>query len=103
MTFQNKTSSESDNTTLDSVKIHKASWFNEESFYYMHSYMVLETELSSYESLNREKLGIPEHQTKKYYVTEKNSLGVIWNMFYTLNEATWLKTEHDGSVSNREA
>jgi hypothetical protein len=43
---------------------------------------LLETELSAYEKANKKLLGIPERQITKFYVTEKNDLGIIWNVFY---------------------
>lgn len=56
----------------------------------------METELSEYEQENRERLNISSDQLVKYYVTEKNDMGIIWNVFYDLNKALTLKTEHDG-------
>jgi hypothetical protein len=38
----------------------------------------------------------------KYYVTEKNDLGVIWNAFYNWDQAKNLKTEHNGYQWRRE-
>ena len=32
----------------------------------------------------------------KYYVTEKNDLGITWTMFYDFEDAKYIKTEHDG-------
>ena len=48
-----------------------------------------------------EKLNHPgvEH---KYYVTEKNDLGIIWSVFYDFDNATSIKTEHDGYRWHRE-
>ena len=67
---------------LDNVKVVKAYWLYEQRWVYQHSYMVLEAELSNYELQHRSDLGIPEGQNVKYYVTEKNDLGIIWNVFY---------------------
>ena len=67
---------------LDNVKVQKAYWLYEQRWVYQHSYMVLEAELSPYEYEHRADLGIPEGQKVKYYVTEKNDLGIIWNVFY---------------------
>ena len=71
-------------------------WFYEQRWVYQHSYMVLEAELSQYEKLHRASLGIPEGQNIKYYVTEKNDLGIIWNVFYDFKLAKVTKTEHNG-------
>ena len=58
--------------------------------------MVLEAELSQHEQLHRTTLGIPKGQNVKYYVTEKNDLGIIWNVFYDYKRAKETKTEHNG-------
>lgn len=81
---------------IDEVKIRSVSWMYEPRLYYQHSFLLLETDLSAYERVHRKELGIPKGQTTKYYVTEKNDLGVIWNVFYDLRSATLIKTEHDG-------
>ena len=81
---------------LDFVPILSIAWYYEPRVYYQHSYLVLKTPLSNFEIENRLKLGIPEAVDVKYYVTEKNDLGIIWNVFYTLEEAINVKTEHDG-------
>ena len=45
---------------------------------------------------------MPESQEVKYYVTEKNDLGVIWNVFYDWDSARNVKTEHDGYMWRRD-
>lgn len=81
---------------VDMVQVKRIIWFYEQRVYYQHSYLVLETELSDFEKTHRETLGLKASQAKKYYVTEKNDLGVIWNVFYDWESARNLKTEHDG-------
>ena len=71
-------------------------WYYEQHWVYQHSYMVLEAVLSQYEQLHRATLGIPEGQNVKYYVTEKNDLWIIWNVFYDFKRAKETKTEHNG-------
>jgi hypothetical protein len=43
------------------------------------------------------------HAEEKFYVTEKNDLGIIWNVFYTWEEAVNIKTEHDSYQWRRES
>ena len=62
----------------------------ENRFYYQHSFVILKAPLTDPE---RELF---PNLTYKYYVTEKNDLGIIWQLFYTYDEAMNIKTEHDG-------
>ena len=93
---------EKNHNLVDSVKILKSYWFYEQRYYYQHSFVILETELSEFEKKHREEIGINEKQSVKYYVTEKNDLGVIWNAFYNWDQAKNLKTEHNGYQWRRE-
>ena len=43
-----------------------------------------------------------EEKKYKYYVTEKNDLGIIWSVFDNFEEAKYIKTEHDGYKWKRE-
>ena len=52
--------------------------------------------------LSDEEKRIMSHVDFKYYVTEKNDLGVIWSVFYDWDSAISLKTEHDGYRWKRE-
>ena len=58
--------------------------------------MVLKTDLSE-----REKEIFPDLK-HKYYVTEKNDIGIIWSLFYSLDEAINMKTEHNGDKFKRD-
>ena len=75
---------------MDEVKILSMHWYYEHRVYYQHSFVVLKTELSE-----GEKEIFPDVDYK-YYVTEKNDLGVIWSVHYDWHNATNMKTEHDG-------
>ena len=81
---------------LDNVKVLSIAWYYEPRVYYQHSYLVLKTALSDFERENRAALGLKDHAEYKYYVTEKNDMGIIWTSFYTLDEAINVKTEHNG-------
>jgi len=81
---------------LDDVKVLSVAWYYEPRVYYQHSYLVLKTPISDFERSNRATFGIPSHLEHKYYVTEKNDLGIIWTSFYTMDEAVNVKTEHNG-------
>ena len=57
---------------IDNVPVHEILWMYEQHYYYQHTFMILKTPLSPAEQLLFPNL------TYKYYVTEKNDLGVIW-------------------------
>jgi len=86
---------------LDNVKVLTFFWYYEQRYVYQHSYIVLEAELSEFERSHKEMLGIPTNQTSKFYVTEKNDLGIIWNVFYDFKSAKEIKTEHNGDQFKR--
>lgn len=81
---------------LDNVRVLSVAWYYEPRVYYQHSYLVLKTPLSHFEQANRAALGLSDDLEYKYYVTEKNDMGIIWTSFYTLDEAINMKTEHNG-------
>ena len=64
--------------------------------------MIIETDLSDFERKHKEELGLPEGQDFKYYATEKNDLGIIWNVFYNMDKARNFKKEHDGFEMERD-
>ena len=66
---------------LDKVKVLSIAWYYEPRVYYQHSYLVLKTPLSEFERDNREAFGLKDHVEYKYYVTEKNDMGIIWTSF----------------------
>ncbi|CDW81841.1 UNKNOWN [Stylonychia lemnae] len=76
---------------LDEVIPQEIFWQYEQRYYYQHTFMIIKTNLS-----NIERELLPANVTHKYYVTEKNDLGIIWQVYYTWDDAVNLKTEHDG-------
>ena len=60
--------------------------------------MVLKTELSE-----PEKELFSSDIKYKYYVTEKNTQGVLWSVFYDWQNATSIKIDHSGNYVNRDS
>lgn len=81
---------------FDNVKVEHVYWLYEHRIYYTHTFIILKTKLSP-----QEKKALPGKKFK-FYVTEKNDLGIIWSVFYDFEEAKSLKTEHDGFRWKRE-
>eukprot|EP00347_Sterkiella_histriomuscorum_P017915 403347492 len=80
---------------IDNVTVEEIIWKFENRIAYQHSFVILKAPMTL-----QEKLLFP-NLTHKFYVTEKNDLGIIWQLFYTMEEAENVKTEHDGHKWNR--
>lgn len=80
---------------LDSVKIEELFWFSEKRFLIEHSFVVLKTKLSP---LEQELM--PETEFK-YYVSEKDSMGVIWAVFYDFERTPYTEVTHKGINGKR--
>eukprot|EP00347_Sterkiella_histriomuscorum_P007089 403350295 len=74
----------------DDVAIEQIIFRSEFKGWYLHYYIVLKCRLS-----RSEKRIFPNLQYK-FYVSEKNDLGIIWQLFYSQKQAEQIKTEHDG-------